>query len=202
MVLSSDKGGKIAILRVVVFKKSEKQKHFFKRRKNFVEKCVYTTSFGEIEIYTVHYFKKCEKAKKLFFKNFGCDFHSTNEKPNEEYLIKLSAKKIIDALKAKKAKSVFIDTNTDFSVIENICRYSKKLYLNQTLFNSYGAALFENCGVLPKVYKSGAVCDMVLNGKENCQAVLPKELLEICPSDFPATLFCSLIYTENGYFVG
>ena len=83
-----------------------------------------------------------------------------------------------------------------------ICRYSKKLYLNETLFDMYGSALFENCGVLPKIYKSGVVCDLVLNGKENCQAVLPKELLTVCPNDFPVTLFCSLIYTENGYFVG
>lgn len=193
------------ILRLVVFNKiskAQKRKTFLLKRKSYVLKETYETAFGEIEIYTVNYYKTKEKAKKLFVKNFGNNFHTAEETPNKDYLIKLLAKKAINMLKSKEINSVFINCDMEFSLIEEICRYAKELYLNQELYFCFGQKLFENCGVLPREFKSGICCDMVLDGKENCQAVLPKELLEVCPKEFSPTLFCSLIYTENGYFIG
>ena len=193
------------ILKAVVFKKiskAQKKKTFLSKRKSYVLKESFQTAFGEIEICTVNYYKKTEKAKKLFFKNFGDQYHTAEETPKEEYLIKLSAKNTLKSLKAKEIESVFINCDIEFSLVEEICRYAKELYLNNELYSCFGQKLFENCGVLPRQFKSGICCDKVLDGKENCQAVLPKELLEVCPKEFTPTLFCSLVYSENGYFVG
>ncbi len=182
--------------------KAQKRKTFLLKRKNYIEKEYFKTNYGEIEIYTVKHYYSEKKAKKLFKKNFGTAFHTVTEQPNENYRLKLCAKRIINDLKAKKSETVYINRQVDFKDIESICRYAKELYLNQELYSLYGQKLFENCGVLPRQFKSGICCDMVLDGKENCQAVLPKDLFEICPKEFSPTLFCSLIYAENGYFIG
>ncbi len=193
------------ILKAVVYKKISKQQKreiFILKRKNYVEKEHFKTNYGEIEIYTVNHFCSEKKAKKLFIKNFGTAFHTANEQPNENYRLKLCVKRIINDLKTKKAENVYINCQADFKDIEQICRYSKQLYLSQELFSCFGQKLFENCGVLPRVFKSGIFCDRILGENENPCAVLPNELTEVCPKEFSPTLFCSLIYTENGYFIG
>ncbi len=182
--------------------KAQKRKIFLLKRKSYVLKESFETNFGEIEIYTVNHYGAKVKAKKLFFKNFGNNFHLAEEMPSKDYLIKLSAKNVLSELKTKKINSVYINCDLDFSLIESICRYAKALYLNQEPFCCYGQKLFKSCGVLPRPFKSGICCDRVLDGTENCQAVLPKELHGICPKEFSPTLFCCLIYTENGYFIG
>ena len=84
------------IIRLVVFNKiskAQKRKTFLLKRKSYVLKETYETAFGEIEIYTVNYYKTKEKAKKLFVKNFGNNFHTAEETPHKDYLLKLLAKK-------------------------------------------------------------------------------------------------------------
>lgn len=194
--------GVAVILKVAVFRKINKKRIFFIKPRSYVKKDCYATSFGEIEIYTV-YHSICEKkAKKLFFKNFGTNFHTADEEPSENYLIKLCHKKIINDLKAKKAQTVFVDFEIPFEEIEKVCQYSKVLYLNSNLFYKYSLKLFENCGVYPCLFKPGIVCDRVLNEKEKPTANLNEEVAKICPKEFSPTLFCSLIYQENGIFTG
>jgi hypothetical protein len=193
------------ILRAAVFKKiskKQKRKTFFLKHRNYVEKEHFKTNYGEIEIYTVNHYCSEKKAKEIFSKNFGGGFHTADEHPSNDYVIKLCAKRILYDLKTKKAETVYINCQADFKEIEAICRYAKQLYLNEELYSLFAQKLFENCGVLPRMVANSIFCDRVLDGKETPQVKLSEELLEVCPKEFTPTLFCSLLYTENGYFTG
>ncbi len=189
---------------IVCFKKVKKKKGILKFTpfsppvKAIKEQ--YEGAFGQINVYTVFYYKNKEKAFAALCKQCNQKPFTKDSKPPSEYLKELYCEQLI-------AKSQRKDNLTLFYVPEKqtlikLVRKFKTVYITEVLDTNLANEIWKECGALPVFCKFPPKGDHTATGNETPTVKeLPEPFSDICPQDFPPTLFAGLLYKENGIFI-
>lgn len=182
-------------------RRSLKEKlHLSKKEK--AEYTLYSTSYGELCIYSVYSFSDVNKTAQKLINTVKERVYTCDSPVFEEYLIKKNASELIKQLKRKKNKTVCINAPyLDQEELEDICAYSRAVYIVGSLLPDCAENIYKKTGVMPTLVGFPKTADFILDTKNIPYVNLPQELSSICPPEFSPLLFASLIYKENGRFI-
>ena len=107
--------------------------------------------------------------------------------------------RLIENLKKDTDKVVYLNKSLcDTPYLAQICRYSKKVYIESDSLPENADYIYKNFGTLPLLCSSFPDADYFPDINTPFYVKLPKEVEDIRPKEFSAALFAGLIYKENG----
>jgi hypothetical protein len=173
------------------------------RKEKIIKESYFLEKTGEINIYKIYHFSKKafwdkEKLQKALKENLYCSF---SQIPNE-YLKEAVILKLIETLKKEKGKTVFLNKNLcNTPHLAQICRYSKRVYIDSDTLPNNAEEIYKNIGTLPFLSSCANGADIIPDTNIPFFVKLPKEVEEIRPKEFSPTLFAGLIFKENGMLI-
>ncbi len=176
--------------------------HLCKKEKIIKESHSLETA-GEINIYKIYHFSKKpfwdkERLQKALKENL---YSSFSDVPTE-YLKEAVVLRLIETLKKEKGKTVYLNKSLcDTPYLAQICRYSKRVYIESDTLPPNAEEIYKNFGTLPFLSSCPVGADISPDINIPFFVKLPREVEEIRPKEFSAVLFAGLIFKENGIFI-
>ena len=189
----------------ILIKKQVKRRFLAKKAGFFrvfhIDYDLYSTSFGEICIYTLYYVKNDEKAIKKLKDLIPFNIYDKNSLIFPDYVKKVQILRTINLLKQKPEVSVYADFESlEKEEIISLLKNSSRLILSFEPERKEREEIYSLCGTLPD-YSNNTAADICISSKLLPHITLPEELSSICPKEISPLLFASLLYRENGRLV-
>ena len=188
---------------VVYFKKEQKKNLFLKLFtpcRAVLEQ--YEGDFGIINVYTLTLYKNKEKTLKKLLNTVGGKIYTEDSKIPKEYLNRLFCEETIKKAAHIKNATLTIYYIPEKQILIDLIRKFNTVYISKSLTPDLTEEIWRECGTLPITTIFPPVTDFKITGNETPTIKeLPEPFSEICPKDFPPTLFAALTYKENGIFI-